>query len=144
MAKMCPFCNLVASRELIFTGISTVAFLSNPRLMRGHVLLAPKRHVERLSELTDEERHELIDIAARVETIILDQLAKGCDLRLHYRPFQKEDGIKVNHLHLHVQPRELFDDLYQKSQKFETALYRPLPLAEQHRFEKLFRDILNM
>ena len=34
---------------------------SNPRLMEGHLLVIPKRHVEKLSELNEEERKELFD-----------------------------------------------------------------------------------
>lgn len=143
MSKTCPFCQEVKrdGRALYQSG-HTIAFLSNPRLMRGHLLIVPKRHVARLAELTPEERHELIETATLFEERILEQLAQGCDLRIHYRPFQKEDGIHLNHLHAHLEPRELFDDLYQKSQKAETALYKPLSEREQQRLTQLFSDIV--
>jgi diadenosine tetraphosphate (Ap4A) HIT family hydrolase len=143
MSKVCPFCpNANRHERTLYETNLITAFFSNPRLMRGHLIVAPKRHVERLHELTPAERHDLIDVATKLQEIILAHLAQGCDLRIHYRPFQKEDGLKVNHLHAHLQPRELFDDLYHRSQKFETAIYKPLTESERTRLETLFRDIV--
>ena len=114
--------------------------LSDPRLVRGHLLIVPIRHVERLAELTLTERRELIETATIFQEKLLTSLARGCDLRIHYRPFQKEDGIKVDHLHVHLQPRELVDDLYQVSQKHERALYRPLTESERQRLQTILGD----
>lgn len=52
--------------------------------------------------------------------------AFGCDIRQNYRPFQKESNLKVNHLHFHVIPRELEDELYQKSMIYEKEVFKPL------------------
>ncbi|MEK7460738.1 MAG: HIT domain-containing protein [Patescibacteria group bacterium] len=143
MSKECVFCSQTrqSQRTVLKTSLVT-AFLSNPRLMRGHLLIVPNRHVERLDQLSPEERHALIDTAASLQSIICNQLAQGCDFRIHFRPFQKEDGIKVNHLHAHLQPRELFDDLYQQSQKFETSIYKPLSDHERNRLINLFIEFL--
>ena len=141
MTRKCPFCLLehASERPLFETQLCPVV-LFHPRLMRGHLLIIPIRHVERLAELTIAERADLIETATHFQEKILAFLAKGCDLAIHYRPFQKEDGLKINHLHMHLQPRELFDDLYQKSQKYETDLFKPLSLMEHTRLKKLLGD----
>lgn len=93
--------------------------LSNPRLMPGHTLVIPKRHVERLSDLSKDERGELFDTAIEYQNKILEKVASGCDINQHHRPFLSQSKLKVNHLHIHLRPREFKDTLYETSQKFE-------------------------
>jgi len=127
----CPFCDPVRNRDrTLKNGKLVYVILSDPRLVFGHLLIIPKRHVEKLSQLTAEERKELIGTAVEFQEKILEKIAEGCDLRQNYRPFQKEDGIKVNHLHLHLLPRELHDNLYQQFQIYETGVFRPLSKEE--------------
>jgi diadenosine tetraphosphate (Ap4A) HIT family hydrolase len=54
----CPFCEITTEKteRVIRETESTFAVLSNPQLMSGHLLVIPKRHVEKLSELSKEER----------------------------------------------------------------------------------------
>jgi len=54
----------------------------------------------------------------------------GGDFILNYRPFMPQNRLKVNHLHIHLRPRELFDKLYKKSQIFETNLFKDLTQEE--------------
>ena len=60
-------------------------------------------------------------------------MTKGCDIKQNYRPFQKQTKLKVNHLHIHLQPRELFDNLYEKSQIFEKEIFSDLEDVEKER-----------
>ena len=113
---------------------------SNPRLMPGHLLVVPKRHVERLKELTSIEQQELFDTVIEFQQQILDKIASGCDVRINYRPFQKEDKLKVHHLHVHLQPRALFDELYEKSQIFEKDVFKEIPKVELDVLKKRFLE----
>jgi len=70
--------------------------------MPGHLLVIPKRHLEKLSELSKQEREELIDLIIEFTEKILNGLARGCDIRQNYRPFQTENNLKVDHLHIHL------------------------------------------
>lgn len=97
--------------------------------MKGHLLVLPKRHIESLSELKEEEKKELFDTAIEFQEKILE-ISKGCDLRQNYRPFQKQEELKVHHLHIHLQPRELFDDLYEKCQVHEKELFKEIEEKE--------------
>ena len=117
----CPFCEILETkRERIIRETPHVfAVLSSPRLMPGHMLVIPRRHTEKLSELNEEERKELFDTAIAIEERILAEFASGCDITQHYRPFISPSRLKVNHLHVHLRPRAFEDQLYQTSQKFE-------------------------
>jgi len=71
---------------------------------------------------------------------ILSKVASGCDIRQNYRPFQKQDSLKINHLHIHLQPRELFDELYKNSQVFEKDVFKDLQLEELDKMLKIFSE----
>jgi len=90
----------------------------------------PKRHVEKISELTSDEKKEIFDLLVEFQEKLLKRFS-GCDIRQNYRPFQKDGNIKVSHLHFHLQPREFKDELYDKCQKYETEMFKVLP-EEEH------------
>jgi Diadenosine tetraphosphate (Ap4A) hydrolase and other HIT family hydrolases len=98
--------------------------------MPGHLLVIPKRHVEHLHDLSLEERAELFKVVITLQQRILERFASGCDIRQHNRPFLPENDLKVDHLHVHLQPREMEDELYQKSQRFDRKVFAPLPDGE--------------
>ena len=132
----CPFCKQERSL-LIKNGKLVFVQLSNPRLVDGHLLVIPKRHVEQLSELNTEERDELLSLIAEFQAKITGRFATGCDVRQNYRPFLQQGRLKVDHLHVHLLPREFEDELYKKSMTFETEMFKDLTDEEKVRFVKL-------
>ncbi|HUD04143.1 MAG TPA: HIT family protein [Candidatus Paceibacterota bacterium] len=139
---VCPFCKVLNEKpnEIIKNNKNTFVILSNPRLMPGHILIIPKRHVERLSDLTMEERNELFDEAIKCEEMVLKKIASGCDISQHYRPFIKQNNLKVNHLHMHIRPRESEDELFEKVQKYETNVFTELKKDEFNKYKKLLSN----
>jgi len=136
--KNCPFCNIDELKTRIIDETSnTLIILSNPALVYGHCLAIPKRHVEKLSELYDYERKELFERIIKTQERLLRKFS-GCDIRQNYRPFQTQSNLKVNHLHIHLQPRELNDELYTKCQVSETSLFKFLSSKE---LDKIREDI---
>lgn len=87
--------------------------------MPGHLLIIPKRHTEKLAVLSKEKREEIFNTVIEFQAKILAEASSGCDIRQYCRPFQKQDDLKIDHLHFHLQPREPFDERYQKCQVFE-------------------------
>lgn len=136
---MCRFCN-IETKEIgrALTVLShTVVVLSNPRLREGHLLVIPKRHVLNLHELSSEERAELFDTAILYQKKLMACFASGCDLKQHNRPFVTENDLKVDHVHIHLLPREFEDELYLKSQQHERAIFKPLSDTEVARVMSL-------
>lgn len=136
----CPFCGISLEKtknEIITNKEFVRVIFSNPRLMPGHLLVIPKKHVERLSELNKAEQKELFETIIEFQEKILNTIASGCDIREHYRPFQKQGALKVNLIHFHLQPRELFDELYKKTQIFEKKIFRKLTSKELDELKKL-------
>ncbi|MEK7188111.1 MAG: HIT family protein [Patescibacteria group bacterium] len=113
----CPFCDLDLTRTRILKeGALAYVCLSNPRLMSGHLLVIPKRHLEKLSETTEAERKEIMELLIEFEEKTLKHIAPGCDIRQNYRPFIPQGRVKVSHLHFHLHPREANDPLHKKTQ----------------------------
>ena len=113
---------------------------SNPRLMPGHLLVIPKRHVQRLSQLDEEERKELIDFVIEFEEKILEKLSSGCDIRQNYKSYVENSRTHVNHLHFHLHPRDLNDEMHQVLDPRQKPLYRDLSEDEKENMFKLFAE----
>lgn len=127
----CPFCDLDHQKTRILKdGAQVRVIFSNPRLMPGHLLVVPKRHVEKISELNKEERQEFFQTVIKYQEKILSKLATGCDIRQHYRPFQTQSKLKIDHLHIHLLPREFNDELYEKCQVYEKGIFKELSEGE--------------
>lgn len=137
----CAFCKIIKenSERIIRQTEKVFVVLSNPKLMRGHFLVIPKRHVEKLNELDKEEKLELFEEIINVENVILEKIASGCDLTQHYRPFIKQNNLKVDHIHFHLKPREFEDELYKKVQIHEKELFSELTKKELEEIEKLIK-----
>jgi len=138
----CPFCNILKKEpeRILAERENVIVFLSNPRLMKGHTLIIPRRHVEKLSQLDNEEKHELVETLIEFQEKILEKIAPGCDIRRHYRPFIGEIGNTVDHLHFHLQPRELADELWEKSQSKEREIFTELTERERREVKETLQD----
>lgn len=122
------------------TGDVVVA-LANPRLVAGHLVIFPKKHVARLSELSWEARSELFETIVEFQEKIMERLASGCDIRYGSLPTLPAHGKGVEHAHVQLYPREVNDELFCRSQVFELALLSPPTIDEQVTIPRLLKDV---
>jgi len=126
----CPFCDLDLSKNRkLFDGKEVYVIFSNPRLMKGHLLVIPKRHVEKPFLLSASERTEMLDTALLFQEKLMKSF-EGCDIRQHCRPFIPESMTKVDHVHFHLQPRNNEDELYKAVQIHQDKLWTE-PIKEE-------------
>ena len=122
----CVFCNYDKSKA-IRESENSFTILSDPYLLKGHCLVVPKNHYENILEVPEDILIELIKEVKEVERLLLERFgASGADIRQNYRPFQKENDLKVNHLHFHIIPREFEDELYKESMVYEKYVFKEL------------------
>jgi diadenosine tetraphosphate (Ap4A) HIT family hydrolase len=132
MVLGCPFCVIDDQKTVVVQKKEALyVALSNQRLERAH-LLVPKRHVEKLSALTEEERRDLWDTAVEYQEKILSTISTRCDVRQNYHPFQRQDQVKVDHVHIHLILRKFKDQIYQLTQTYETELFKDVDEQEIH------------
>lgn len=139
--KECPFCIIdpVKTKILDNQPLYFVAF-SNPRLVPGHLLVVPRRHIEKPWLMRPEEDRAIDSTVKRLQWEITEiwKLAEGCDVRQNYRPFVLQSRVKVDHVHWHILPRNK-DDEYQKvSGRHDNSLWKDLTQGEIKRFMVLF------
>lgn len=126
----CVFCEIINGkkpREIISE--------TNPSQIKGHCLVIPKRHITKLSELYEFELKELIKEVVKIEEKLLKNFS-GCDIKQNYRPFIPDSKFKVSHLHFHIQPRELNDELFHKVQNNEKNVFKDLNIKEMEEIKK--------
>ena len=126
--KECPFCNL--GDRIIKQNKAAILFLSNPRKVPGHFLVVPKRHIEIPWEINKSELQDIFDLIFFTQKKVLSKLSEGVDVRQNYRPFLKQGGTKVDHVHFHVIPRDNEDNLYEKVERRETPIFENLSSKE--------------
>lgn len=136
--KTCPFCD--AEERVLKENEHAKVLLSNPRKTAGHFLVLPKRHIEQPWELSGEEVRAIFSLIFFIEQKVLGKLGDGCDIRQNYRPFMRQNNLKVDHIHFHVIPRSFEDYIYQISEKYETDLFTDLDDDERQQVTKLLEE----
>jgi histidine triad (HIT) family protein len=104
--ERCVFCEIVAGRlpaSFVYTGDDVVAFLDIRPLTRGHLLVIPRQHADRLETLDPRTGARVFTVAQRLAVALRQSgFCAGTNLFL-------ADGVlagqEVFHVHLHVIPR---------------------------------------
>ncbi|NJE47155.1 HIT family protein [Thermococcus sp. GR7] len=98
----CPFCN-PGAEVILYEDVLIRILIDSYPASRGHLLVVPKRHVERWEELREEEKTALIkgiDLAMEGLKKALQPDAFNIGMNLG-----RAAGQTVPHLHMHVIPR---------------------------------------
>jgi len=107
--KKCIFCMLAKydndKKNLLITRFRYHnLFMNLYPYQKGHLLLVPKSHVKTLSELSYEERIELIEILSATPNIIKHTLdAAGVNIGINIGKIA--GASKPDHIHIHIIPR---------------------------------------
>jgi diadenosine tetraphosphate (Ap4A) HIT family hydrolase len=126
----CRFCELDANKSKVIELFKhCYVMFSNPRLIYGHLLIVPNRHVVRMSELHTDELQEIMHVVNLYCDKVL-KFSKGYMIKNNYMPFLEESDRKVNHLHIQIIPRWNQDELFTKALIHENELFKPLTEEE--------------
>lgn len=125
----CPFCD--CDERILKQNQLAQVILSDPHKVPGHLLVMPKRHIEKPWELTHDELTAIFDLIFFIEQKLVGKLGDGIDIRQNYRPFKAQDDLKVNHVLFHVLPRSADDYIYKVSEQYETDLFVDLDDMER-------------
>jgi histidine triad (HIT) family protein len=103
--KSCVYCSHpeIQEREIVGDEIAW-AFPTNIPITEGHTLVSPRRCVEKLSDLTAEERSAVLSLAEKLmEALKRSHGAEGFNVAWNEG---KLAGQNVPHFHLHILPRK--------------------------------------
>ena len=106
----CPFCDKENMRELVlFESKFTVVAMNPFPATKAHLLVVSKEHVGSITELSDEQCSDLFILAKKVASIIKEHLCpEGMNIFFNEGPIA---GQTIEHVHLHVIPRNNGDGL---------------------------------
>lgn len=103
----CVFCSIARNAEpasVVYSDEKVLAFLDIQPVNAGHVLVIPKVHAARLSELDEEIGGDVFRVAMRVAAAL-----RRSGMRCEGTNFVLADGEAASqdvfHVHLHVIPR---------------------------------------
>jgi len=98
----CPFCDLRAKyfvAELEHVALTVNLFPYED----GHLLILPKRHIEKLSEVTGEELKEMHELTVLGMDLLRRHFSYK-NLNVLYREGGKGAGQSLKHFHTHILP----------------------------------------
>jgi len=108
----CIFCRIVRGEvpsNKVYEDEKFIAFLDIRPVNQGHVLIVPKVHAERLTDLPDDVLAQELPLASRIAAAVLS--ATGLrDFNL-FNTNGRASGQEVFHHHLHIIPRREGDGL---------------------------------
>ncbi|KIO29248.1 hypothetical protein M407DRAFT_242700 [Tulasnella calospora MUT 4182] len=99
----CAFCNIISRKQrafLIFEDDHTIAILDILPIRRGHVLVIPKEHISRLSELPEEVAGRL----GQTVTKVAGAITRALDNTALNVVCNQEYAQAVPHVHYHIVP----------------------------------------
>ncbi len=104
----CIFCKIVKGEipaKIIENTNKSLAFMDAFPLAKGHSLVIPKNHYEKMQEIPPEENAELFETVRKVLSKI-DKLTNSTLVALHNG---KDSGQEIPHVHIHLIPRSKED-----------------------------------
>lgn len=104
----CIFCKIVSGEipvKFLAQTEHSVAFLDAFPLSKGHVLVIPKNHHEKIQDLSKEENHDLFLLVQKMLSKV-DTVYGSTLLAVHNG---KDAGQEIPHIHVHLVPRNATD-----------------------------------
>lgn len=100
----CVFCKIINKEipaKILSDTAHSVSFLDAFPLARGHALVVPKNHREKIQDLPPDENADLFSLVRRTASKI-DRLTGATLIAIHNG---KGAGQEIPHLHVHLVPR---------------------------------------
>ena len=104
----CIFCKISKKEiqsKVVMETENSIAFLDAFPVSRGHTLVIPKHHYEKVQEMTDLANTDLFNTVYQVISKV-DRLTGATLVAVHNG---KDSGQEIPHVHVHLIPRELSD-----------------------------------
>ena len=134
----CIFCKIVKKEipsKIIMESKNSIAFLDAFPVSRGHTLVIPKNHYEKVQDM---EELDSIDLFSTVQNVIskVDKITGSTLLAVHNG---KDSGQEVPHVHVHLIPRKLSDQAGPVH-----SMFKDRPKLSDKELEELCTKIKNM
>lgn len=133
----CVFCKIISGEiptKILSQTSKSISFLDAFPLAKGHVLVIPKNHHQKIQDMSKEENNDLFSLAHQMISKV-DSIHGSTLLAVHNG---KDAGQEVPHVHVHLVPRtrtdsagaihNMFDSTLKLSESEMDALYEQLKI----------------
>jgi histidine triad (HIT) family protein len=104
----CIFCKIIAGDipvKILKETTNSISFLDAFPLAKGHVLVIPKKHHQKIQDMDNEENNDLFSLVHDMLSKV-DTLTGATLVALHNG---REAGQEIPHVHVHLVPRSKDD-----------------------------------
>tara|TARA_B100001142_G_C14213233_1_gene608508 strand:- start:524 stop:931 length:408 start_codon:yes stop_codon:yes gene_type:complete len=104
----CIFCKIISKEipaKILHETNNSICFLDAFPLTKGHVLVIPKNHCEKIQDMNKDENNDLFSLVHLMMSKV-DSITGSTLVAIHNG---KEAGQEVPHLHVHLVPRDSSD-----------------------------------
>ena len=134
----CIFCKISKKEipsKLIMESKNSMAFLDAFPVSRGHTLVIPKKHYEKVQDIGEEDSVDLFNTVRNIITKI-DKITGSTLVAVHNG---KDSGQEIPHVHVHLIPRELSDNAGPVH-----SMFKDRPKLSDQELDDLCTEIKNM
>jgi len=131
----CIFCKIINGEipiKKIMETDKSLAFLDAFPLTKGHSLVIPKTHYEKVQNMTPEDNADLFETVRQV-TSKIDNITNAELLAIHNG---EESGQEIPHVHVHIIPRRKDD-----SAGPVHSMFKNRPTLSDPEFNELLKQI---
>ena len=117
----CIFCKIVSGEiptKILSESTNSISFMDAFPLAKGHVLVIPKNHHQKIQDLSAEENSDLFSLVHKMISKV-DSLSGATLLAVHNG---KDAGQEVPHVHVHLVPRTRTDSAGAIHNMFDSSL----------------------
>lgn len=117
----CVFCKIVSgeiSSKFLKETSDSVSFLDAFPLAKGHVLVIPKKHHQRIQDMTSKENTDLFSLVYEMVSKV-DSVTGSTLVAVHNG---EEAGQEIPHVHVHLVPRSKNDSAGAIHSMFNSSL----------------------
>lgn len=132
----CIFCKIVNGEiptKIIAETNKSLAFMDAFPLTKGHSLVIPKNHYEKIQDMPAEENAELFETVRKVISKV-DKLTNATLVAVHNG---KESGQEIPHVHVHLIPRSSDD-----SAGPVHSMFKPLPKLSEQETDEIYQKLV--
>ena len=133
----CIFCKIAKKEipaKIVTETEKSIAFLDTFPLSRGHTLIIPKHHYEKVQDITVDDNTDLFETLHKVISKV-DKITGSTLLAIHNG---KGSGQEIPHVHVHLIPRQP-DDLAGPVH----SMFKNRPKLSEDELDKLCTKIKN-
>jgi histidine triad (HIT) family protein len=117
----CIFCKIVSGKipsKFLKETSNSVSFLDAFPLAKGHVLVIPKKHHQKIQDMTSEENIDLFSLVHEMVSKV-DSITGSTLVAVHNG---QEAGQEIPHVHVHLVPRSKNDSAGAIHSMFNSSL----------------------